>query len=81
MIHEGQSTFGMAAFPSSFNMHYSFRLPERHHYPRFHLYSDMVDIFALEGVSPLGVSPRKDLPLAGSIEANMIQRILNRRHK
>lgn len=40
-----------------------------------HLYSDMDVIFALaynEGVSPVGVSLRKDVPQAGSVEANRI---------
>lgn len=40
-----------------------------------HIYSDMDVIFALaynEGVSPVGVSLRRDLPLAGSVEANRI---------
>lgn len=40
-----------------------------------HIHSDMDVIFALaynEGVSPVGVSLRKDIPLAGSVEANRI---------
>ena len=40
-----------------------------------HIYLDMDVIFALaynEGVSPVGVSLRKDIPPAGSAEANRI---------
>ena len=40
-----------------------------------YIHSDMDVIFALaynEGVSPVGVSLRKDIPLAGSVEANRI---------
>ena len=40
-----------------------------------HIYLDMDVIFALaynEGVSPVGVSLRKDIPPAGSVEANRI---------
>lgn len=39
------------------------------------IHSDMDVIFALaynEGISPVGVSLRKDIPLAGSVEANRI---------
>lgn len=40
-----------------------------------HIYLDMDVIFALaynEGVSPVEVSLRKDIPLVGSVEANRI---------